>query len=122
MNAAEILEVMDAKIAMGRRDHNVGLSFFARYGRENFANMFAHMDIWPEPAAMNVRHSEIHVVWRSVYGKVEVDTNDDGFLEYDVLRTMCDRDREAGTVQVANREQVEQIFSWLSEKPLDIVP
>ena len=82
-------------------------------GRENIARLLRCRSSWRCPDAINADAvSDIHIVWRSAYGKVEIDADLMGRTEYYVIRTVGGAVEE-GAFESYDEGEVDAVMGWL---------
>lgn len=114
--ATRVLNIVDSRIleaceSRGKCEREIQIA------RDNISRLLRKRPLWYRPDAINAdASSEIHIVWRSMYGKVEMDTDEKGDVEYYVTRTADDRMKE-GRFATFDADEVERIMSWLDENP-----
>ena len=114
-SSMRILNLVDERIMEACEDRD-GCGNGIKIARSNIARLLRKRKAWRRPDSINAdATSEILIVWRSAYGKVEIDTNDAGEVEYYVTRTAENKWRE-GKFVTYEAEEVDQVISWLDER------
>ena len=99
-----ILEDLETRGACGENIH---------IARENIARLLRWQSSWRRPDAINADAvSDIHIVWRSAYGKVEIDADPMGRTEYYVIRTVGGAVEE-GAFKTYGEEEMDEVMGWL---------
>lgn len=104
--------ILDACESQGQCERGI------QAARDNISRLLRKRQLWRRPDAINAdANSEIHIVWRSMYGKVEIDTNEQGDVEYYVTRTAEDKMKE-GKFETCDADEVGRVMSWLDKDPV----
>ena len=99
--------LLEDMVARGGR----GGAFHA--GREGMAQMLRCRPTWPRPDALNADMvNGLHLVWRTPYGKVEIDADKWGHLEYYTLRTVGGAVEE-GLFKGPDAAELDAVMGWL---------
>lgn len=114
--AMRLLNIIDSRI-LDACESRGGCEREIQAARDNISRLLRKRPLWRRPDAINAdASSEIHIVWRSLYGKVEMDTDERGDVEYYVARTADDRMKE-GRFKTCDADEVGRVMSWLDENP-----
>ena len=114
--AMQILNIIDSRI-LDACESRGGCEREIQAARDNISRLLRKRPLWHRPDAINAdASSEIHIVWRSLYGKVEMDTDEKGDVEYYVTRTADGRMQE-GRFKTCDADEVDRVMSWLDESP-----
>ena len=111
--AARIMDIIDSRIREACNSRG-GCERPIHVARSNVATILSEHPLHRKPSALNADStSEIHIEWRSQYGKVVLDTDPSGDLEYYVLRTVGDA-WEEGKLDARDEVAVRKVMSWLN--------
>ena len=111
-----IMDIIDTRILEACTSQR-GCERDIQAAREIVSRILHKHPRWPKPDAITAdARSEIHIVWRSIFGKVEIDTIEMGIVEYYVTRTKEDK-MEEGRFETFDFEEVQRVMSWLYEHP-----
>ena len=109
-----IMNIVDARIldACAIQD---GCKPEIQAARENIARILYRFPQCPKPETINAdSNREILIVWKSVFGEVEIDTGEKGIVEYYACRTKEDESIE-GRFVTFEADEVRRVMSWLDE-------